>query len=89
MTFHALIGFDFSIGPINNIGYDVFGFMESDADGSLYFSVYLGHGPVEFIFLIDGAKATDISISCIDDGRSMIPKYVYMPHWWQRIRFFG
>ena len=63
--------------------------MESDADGSLYFSVYLGHGPVEFIFLIDGTDDSEIAISSIDNDLSVIPKYVYLPHWWQRIGFFG
>ncbi len=63
--------------------------MESDKDGSLYFSVYLGHGPVEFIFLIDGINTSEISISCIDSDHLQIPKHVYLPHWWQRLGFFG
>ena len=88
--FRTLIGFDFSLAWIKNIGYDVFGCMESDADGSLYFSVYLGHGPVEFIFLIDSiGGAWELSISCVEDDIHIVPKYRYAPHWWQRIGFFG
>ena len=87
--FRALIGFDFSIGPIGHLGYDVFGYMESDSDGYISVSLYLGHGPVEFIFLIDGIGAWHLSISCIEDDVHIVPKYRYTPHWWQRIGFFG
>ncbi len=63
--------------------------MESDPDGYISVSLYLGHGPVELIFLIDGANTSEISISCVEDDVHIVPKYRYAPHWWQRIGFFG
>lgn len=88
-SFRALIGFDFSIGPISHLGYDIFGYMESDPDGYISVSLYLGHGPVEFVFLIDEADVSGIFIDCIDHDNSVVPQYVYLPHWWQRLGFFG
>jgi hypothetical protein len=63
--------------------------MESDSDGYLSVSLYLGHGPVEFIFLIDGVVAEELEITCNEAGSQEIPTYTYSPHWWQRIGFFG
>lgn len=88
-SFRALIGFDFSIGSIGQLGYDVFGCMESDSDGYISVSLYLGHGPVEFIFLIDGVVAQGLQITCNEAESQEIPTYTYLPHWWQRLSFFG
>lgn len=87
--FRALIGFDFFIGPLTNVGYDTFWYIESDENWILYFSAYLWRWPVELIFLVDGANAQEIDISCIDDTNPVAPKYIFNAHWWQKIGFFG
>lgn len=57
--FRALIGFEFSLGPWKNIGFDVFGAIISDDTGYAEIDLYLGDGGVEFLFLLDA----DVSIS--------------------------
>lgn len=86
--FNVLIGFDFSIGPIKNIGYDVFWYMESSDDWILYFSTYLGKWWVEFIFLMESDSFEKIHISLIEDDSSIKPSYIFYPHWWQKLNFF-
>lgn len=88
-SFQVLIGFDFSLGPIKNIWYDIFWYMESDNNWTLYFSTYLWRWWVELIFLVEGINMGNLSISCIDDLISIEPNYIFYPHWWQKIGLFS
>lgn len=88
-AFNTIIGFDFSLGPIKNIGYDIFWYMESSDDWILYFSTYLGKWWVEFIFLIEsGYSVEKIDIFLIEDDSSIKPSYLFYPHWWQKLNLF-
>lgn len=86
--FYAMIGFDFSLGPIKNVGYDIFWYLESSNDGDLYFSTYLGKWCVEFIFLIEGDSIENINISLAEEHLSTTVRYTFLPHWWQKLDLF-
>ena len=81
--FHGLIGFDFSLWPIKNGGYDIFWYISSK-DGNCTISLYLGKWACTFIFLLD--KATDISIEILKENTES--DYTFLPHWWQKWSIF-
>ena len=85
--FSVLIGLEFSFWFIKNAGYDVFGYMKRDTSGKLYVSLYLWHGPVELDFLITGETADHIQIRMVETSQK--PDYIFLPHWWQKLGFFG
>lgn len=87
-AFNTIIGFDFSLGPIKNIGYDIFWYMESSDDWILYFSTYLGKWWVEFLFLIESDSVEKIDIFLIEDNPLIIPNYIFYSHWWQKLNLF-
>ncbi len=84
-AFDILIWFDLDIGSVKNIWYDIFWYMQSSHDGTLYFSTYLDTSVVEFIFLVQGIDSKDISILCMENANWIIANYIFYPHWWQKM----
>jgi hypothetical protein len=87
-SFRGLIGFDFSLGTIKKDLFDVFGYIQSWEDHTIRISTYLGHRGVKFIFLIDGSDANSIEIH-VSENQNQKPNYIFRPHWYQKIWFYG
>lgn len=87
-AFNVLIGFDFSLGPVKNIGYDIFWYMESSDEWILYFSTYLPKWWVEFLFLIENDCTENIQVSLMENNSLIKPDYTFDPHWWQKLDLF-
>lgn len=87
--FRALVGFRLNL-PLGYTGYDVFGYVESDAAGVAVFSAYLGHGSAEFIFVSSQNTADNsLVVSSTAADQQLSPTATYPPHWWQRLGFYG
>jgi len=86
--FAVLVGFMFPtpfIGP----RFDHYGYAESDKNGVLIQSTYLGDSPAKFQYWTKADPLTEIDVSCTFDDQSLTPHVVYKPHWWQRLGVFG
>ena len=83
--FRVLIGFKLRIPIIGYTGFDYYGEAESDENGAVVISTFIGKGPCVFQFFVN----TDLSQNPIkaEAGcaeQSMTPDVVYPPHWYQK-----
>ncbi len=82
--FSVLIGFKLKI--FGKVGFDYYGYVESNNLGMVVISTYLGKSPVDFQFF----KNNDVDVKvCISNNTNLIPQVTYPPHFWQRLGIFA
>lgn len=84
--FQGLIWFDFSVESWSYRGYDIFGYIKSSTKDECTISLYLWSWPVTLIFLLD--TEAKVSIEHIEESHNT-PDFIFLPHWWQKLGFFG
>lgn len=88
--FAVLIGFHLNISWLGYRGFDYYGYVESDKNNIAVFATYLGKNPCRFQFLTTtDVRRNPLIISSTEDDQQLTPQATYMPHWFQRLGFFG
>lgn len=86
--FAVLIGFELKI--FGSLGFDYYGYVQSNEAGIAVISTYLGRTKTRFQFFVNcDLNQHQIHASSTDEDQALIPQAVYPPHWWQRLGFYS